>query len=243
MNIVLLRGVAGPLRRRPGSASLAPIADIRKDLASVWLRSAGLSPSLGSRELSVWAIPAGTSAMAIALLLAIGIILSVVFKSTARMVAGTAEARTWIEEASSAASGREVRPPSPRAALALAADPVALRRPELSGSVAAYCLAPGRCSSGRRRSRRRLPQAVRFKNPGWRHGATGPLRSSALAVSGAGRCSAVACWAVMSRRWTRRSDLTVGRIAAPYDGDAVTVSTTCTIPASCSSAVTTTDAA
>jgi hypothetical protein len=157
VNIARLRGVAGPLRRHPGSASLAPIADIRKDLASVWLHSAGLSPSLGSRELSVWAIPTATSAMVIALLLAIGIILSVVFKSTARMIASTAEARVWIQEASSAASAREVRPPSPRAALALATDPDARRRPGLSGSVglseakweqlelakpAAYCLSP-----------------------------------------------------------------------------------------------------
>lgn len=172
--LALLAGLAAIVmlwRRTPGSSprqryvvGSPSVPEIPRELVSLWLRTAGREPVASRARVPLWAFLSVPAALAIALVLTASIVLSVVFKSTARLVTSAAEARAWIEEASSSSGGLGVAPPSIGATLALAASPrmnisrelapridsLTLRRIELAPvEGVSYCLNPREVLFGR----------------------------------------------------------------------------------------------
>jgi serine/threonine protein kinase len=111
------------------------VSVIPRELVSLWLQSAGQRPRAVRRRFPSWLLPVVAPALAIAVVLMGATVLSVVFKSTARMVDSAREAGAWVERASRSSAGIPVHPPSIRAALALALGPPAGMERELVGRI------------------------------------------------------------------------------------------------------------
>jgi hypothetical protein len=114
----LWRLLPGGSPRRYYSPSRQRAASIPRELVSVWLQSAGLRRP---RELHfpAWLLTGIAPLLGILLALTSAVVLSVVFKSTARMLSAGVEARAWVAQVTRSTQGAPVEPPSTRAALAL----------------------------------------------------------------------------------------------------------------------------
>jgi hypothetical protein len=126
----LLPGAA-PRRNHALRAQAVPI--IPRELVSLWLRSAGREPATTQRT-SAWLLPAVVPVLGIVLVLMSAMVLSVVFKSTARMVASAHEAAAWVAQAAKSSTGN-VPAPSEEAALALVVGPPGSGERELAQRI------------------------------------------------------------------------------------------------------------
>jgi predicted Ser/Thr protein kinase len=120
---VLWRRMPGPSRREHNVSRSPSVSYISRDLVSVWLTSAGHEPVAALPLVPLRLLPLITPVLALALTFSASTVLTVVFKSTARMTTGAKEARSWIRQTSSASSTAGALEPSVLAVLALVATP------------------------------------------------------------------------------------------------------------------------
>jgi serine/threonine protein kinase len=122
--VIMWRRMPGSSRRDHKVFGTPSVLHIPRELVSVWLTSAGREAPASRPLVPLWLLPVVTPLFASVLTLIASVVLTVVFKSTARLTTSATEARSWIERTSSSSSSGGALEPSTAAVLALAANPM-----------------------------------------------------------------------------------------------------------------------